>query len=65
MSYQLCVLQTLMMGIQQLDGGRVTVQDDILRVHKSNGDVEEQTLDTPEQFKAALAEHFSITPVSS
>ncbi|BDA46688.1 probable arylamine N-acetyltransferase [Coccomyxa sp. Obi] len=55
---------TLMMGIQQPDGGRVTVMDDILRVYKNNGDVEEQTLDTPELFQAALAEHFSITPVT-
>lgn len=59
----LCLLQILTMGIQQPDGGRVTVIDDILRVHKSSGDVEEQTLHTPELFWAALLEHFSITPV--
>lgn len=54
-----------MMGIQQPDGGRVTVVDDILRIFKSNDDVEEQTLETPELFHAALAEYFSIMPVGS
>ncbi len=61
----MCVPQTLMMGIQQPDGGRVTVVDDILRIFKSNDDVEEQTLETPELFHAALAEYFSIMPVGS
>ena len=57
--------QTLIMGIQRPDGGRVTVLDDALKIYKSNGDVEERTLQTPEEFQAAMQEHFGIGPITS
>jgi len=49
------------MGIQKPDGGRVTLLDNDLRIFRSSGKVEEQVLDTPEKFRAALEEHFGIT----
>lgn len=53
-----------MMGIQRPDGGRVTLLNNDLQIFQSNGDVEEQVLDTPEKSRAALEEHFGITPVT-
>ncbi|KAK9918220.1 hypothetical protein WJX75_002339 [Coccomyxa subellipsoidea] len=56
---------TLTMGIQRPDGGRVTLQDDVLRIIQSSDKAEERILQTPEDFKAALEEYFGIRPITS
>jgi arylamine N-acetyltransferase len=53
------------MGIQRPDGGRVTLQDDVLRIIQSSDKAEERILQTPEDFKAALEEYFGIRPITS
>ena len=53
------------MGIQTPEGGRVTIQNDVLRIFQSSGEVEERKLQTPEEFRFALEEHFGIMPITS